>query len=104
MLICGLSILPSFPLIVICRFFLGIVCAQYMALSVNLIKEHFTDFYWKPFGAAYSAMRILGILIAYVIGTIFIQSGASDTGHIFLFLGPAIISIFQALTLGYNLP
>ena len=75
-----------------------------MALSINLIKEHFTDFYWKPFGAAYSAMRILGILIAYVIGTIFIQSDVAQTGHIFLFLGPAIIAIFQALTIGFNLP
>ena len=75
-----------------------------MALSVNLLKEHFTDFYWKPFGAAYSAMRILGILIAYIIGTIFIQNNAAETGHIFLFSGPAIISFFQALTLGYNLP
>ena len=73
LIICGLSILPSLPLVVVCRFFLGVICAQYMALSVNLIKEHFTDFYWKPFGAMYSAMRILGILLAYVIGTIFIQ-------------------------------
>jgi len=50
------------------RFFLGILSAQYMALSINLIKEHFSDDYWKPFGAVYSAMRILGILLAYIIG------------------------------------
>ena len=102
--VCGLSVLPSFPLVVVCRFFLGIICAQYMALSINLIKEHFTDFYWKPFGAMYSAMRILGILLAYVIGTIFIQLKSASNGHIVLFLGPAVISIFQALSLGYNLP
>jgi hypothetical protein len=42
-----------------------------MALSINLIKEHFPDNYWKPYGAVYSAMRILGILLAYIIGQMF---------------------------------
>ena len=60
--------IPSFPLLVICRFVLGILVAWYMALAMNLIKEHFPDDYWKPFGAVYSAMRILGILLAYIIG------------------------------------
>jgi hypothetical protein len=33
--------IPFFPILVSCRFLLGFLSAQYMALSMNLIKDHF---------------------------------------------------------------
>lgn len=87
----------------ICRFLLGIICAQYMALAPNLIKDHFPDRLWKPYGAVYSAMRIIGMLFCYFIGEIFINNSDSARS-IALFLGPVVISIIQAVALYFILP
>lgn len=94
---------PNVLALILCRFALGILSAQYMSLAISLIKEHFPDNLWKPYGAVYSAMRILGILLCYVLGQLF-SSERSNNGNIFIFFGPAIISIIQATYLGYHLP
>lgn len=75
-----------------------------MALAMNLIKDHFPEQLWKPYGALYSAMRILGVLLCYFVGNIFSDVTTSNVGNITVFFGPAFIAAVQALTLGYYLP
>lgn len=48
-------------------------------------------------------MRILGILLAYIIGQIF-EGNTTRAGNITLFFGPTFISIIQTVMIGYNLP
>lgn len=101
--VCSFSVLQSFPVLVFCRFCLGILSAFYLALACNLIKDHYPDHMWKPLGALFSAARIIGILICYIMGQLF-STLTTATGNIVLFFGPLIIAAVQSIVLGYQLP
>lgn len=68
---CGMSIIPFFELLVLSRFFLGILNAFYVSIASGYLKENFTVGLRKKMGAIYSVGRILGILICYSIGELF---------------------------------
>lgn len=99
-----MTTIPNFVILVISRFILGFLSAQYMTLALNSIKDHFPEQLWKPYGAVYSSMRVLGILICYFVGEVFSEATNSSAGNITLFFVPVLISGVQALTLGYYLP
>ncbi len=99
-ILCGLQFVPWFPLLVLIRFLMGIISAHYMPLAPNLIKDHFTDDLWKPYGALYSAMRIIGMLLSFLLGEPFIDGSA----NIPLFIGPFVISLIQSIGVYFFLP
>jgi hypothetical protein len=79
------------------------IASHYMALTVNLIKEHFPDRLWKPYGAVFSATRILGILICHTLGYLFLEN-KTRAGNYILFFGPAVIAGIQVFALYHKLP
>ncbi len=99
-IVCGLKFVPTISVLVIARFLLGILSSHYMALAPNLIKDHLPDRLWKPYGALYEAMRIIGMLLCYFVGAPYI----GGTTNIPIFLGPVFISGIQAIVLYFLLP
>ena len=79
-----------------CRFLLGVLNGLQMSLASAYIKEVFPAYVRKPLGAVYSTSRIMGMLICYFIALMGNYT-TNDYEHIFIFLGPAFISILQSL-------
>lgn len=57
----------------------------------------------KYLGAIYACGRVLGILVCYMIATLS-NFAQDDTEHIFVFFGPAYISVIQAILVKFYLP
>jgi MFS family permease len=100
---CGISIIPFFEFLVLSRFFLGVLNAFYVSVASSYIKENFPFNLRKKMGAVYSAGRILGILICYLISELFNYT-EDETEHIIVFFGPAFLALIQAILIRIYLP
>ena len=100
---CALSIVPILFTCVLSRFFLGVVNGLHMSLAGAFIKEIFPSTIRPQLGGVYSTSRIFGMLICYLIAYIAGYT-LDEKEHIFIFLGPAFVSILQAALFYHFMP
>jgi MFS transporter, SP family, arabinose:H+ symporter len=93
--LCLLSIIPQLFTCLLSRFLLGVLNALHMSLAGAFIKEIFPSSIRSPLGGVYSTSRIFGMLICFFFAYM-AEYTVDKLEHIFIFLGPAFVSILQA--------